>query len=382
MTTDIGRQAARPVEIPRHGWWRILKRVWRNIGVHNLAVSAGGIAFYLMLSIFPGLAALVAIYALAADPAEVQAQMESLVEVLPDQSESLMQEQLTRLADTPAATAGWGAGIGVVLAVWGATRGTRALMLALNTVYHEREQRNWFKLNIVAIGITLALVVFVAVTLTLVALLPAVMRYLGVGGWGALAVSVLKWPVLIAAVVLAIGAFYRWGPSRRPARWQWLTPGSVVATVLWLAGSAGFSAYVQTFGSYSETYGSLAAVVVLMIWFLITAYAILLGAEIDAAIEHQTAVDTTVGPDRPMGQRGAYVADTLPPDGPPARDAASDAESDADADGAHSIGDDRERSDTDRAVASALAGEEGEAGSRGDEARDGDGDGRPPPPPR
>jgi membrane protein len=348
----VGRAAARPMAIPKRGWWRILKRIWANIGAHNLAVTAGGIAFYLMLSLFPGLAALVALYALAADPAEVQVQMQSLVEVLPDQSEGLMRDQLTRLADTPAATAGWGAAIGVVLALWGATRGTRALMLALNTVYHERESRNWLMLNLAAIGMTVALVLFVAVTLGLVALLPAVMRFLGVGGWAAWAVTILKWPLLIAAVVLAIGAFYRWGPARRPARWRWLTPGSVVATVLWLAGSAGFSVYVGTFGSYSETYGSLAAAVVLMVWFLITAYAILLGAEIDAAIEHQTAVDTTVGPDRPMGQRGAVVADTLPDpaaaDEEP-EDGAGQAARRPDADS------EPEPEHTDRAVAGAVA---------------------------
>lgn len=313
--TDIGRDARRPRAIPRRGWWRILKRVWFNVGAHNLGVTAGGIAFYLMLSVAPGLAALVALYALVSDPAEVQGLMQGLVGVLPDQSEDIMREQLTRLATTPKATAGWGAALGAVVALWGATRGTRALMLALNTVYNERENRNILRLNIAAVGITLALVLFVAVTLGLVAVLPAVLRAVGTGPVTQWIVTLVKWPVLIAAVILALGAFYRWGPSRAAAKWHWLTPGSLIATALWLVGSALFSAYVRSFGSYSETYGSLAAVVVLMIWFLITAYAVLLGAEIDAAIEHQTAVDTTVGPDRPMGRRGAFVADTLPTDG-------------------------------------------------------------------
>jgi membrane protein len=201
--------------------------------------------------------------------------------------------------------------ISVVLALWSAAKGMKATMQAMNITYDEEERRGTIKLNLVAVLLTLGALILVAVFLGLIALLPALWGVLGLDDTIQKLLSYLRWPLLAVVAIFAISVLYRFGPSRDRPRWRWVSWGAVAATVLWLVGSALFSLYVSNFSSYDKTYGSLAVVIILMMWFLLSAYSILLGSEINAEMEHQTARDTTSGSERPRGRRGAYVADTV-----------------------------------------------------------------------
>lgn len=306
-----GRSARRPSDIPSRGWRDIALRIKDQLDRDNVSVVAAGVAFYTLLAIVPALAAVVSIYGLVADPADVQAQLESVSHLLPQEAQGIISEQVQRIAASSGGALGLGAVAGLLLTLWSASKGMKTLITALNIVYDEQEQRGFIKLNLIALGLTLGAVVFLVVALGLIVALPAVLDSLGLGETLRSLVAWLRWPPLLLGVIVALALIYRYGPSRDPARWRWVNWGAVAATVLWLAGSVAFSIYVRNFGSYNETYGSLGAVVILLMWFYLTAYVVLLGAEINAEMEHQTARDTTRGPAQPRGQRGAYVADTV-----------------------------------------------------------------------
>lgn len=305
-----GRSAESPRQIPPRGWMDILRRVKQQVAEDNLSLVAAGAAFYGLLAIFPALAALVSLYGLFTDPQTVEQQVQSVQGMLPPAAAQLIQQQLTRIASTGGGALTIGAVVGLVLAIWSAKKGVSSIMTALNIVYDEDEKRGFIKLNVLALLLTLGLLLFVIVALVAIALIPAV---IGGGQSGTLATIVnwIRWPIIALASILVLDVLYRYGASRESAEWRWVTWGAVVATLLWLGGSALFSWYVSSFGSYNETYGSVAAVAVLMMWLWLSTYFVLLGAELNAEMEHQTAKDTTTGEPRPAGQRGAYVADTL-----------------------------------------------------------------------
>lgn len=306
-----GREAERPRDIPRAGWRDILLRTRSEMSEDYMGITAAGVAFYLLLAIFPALAALVSIYGLMFDPADVQRQMQGAMAVLPSQAAGILEGQLRSLTAQPSSGLGVGLIVGLLLAVWSSAKGVKALIQGLNIVYDEEERRGFFKLNAIALALTVAGLVFGVVTLALIAVVPALLGNLNLPEPLRVAISLIRWPILLVAVTLALAALYRFGPNRDQPRWQWVSWGAGVATVLWLVGSVLFSVYVANFGNYSQTYGSVGAVVVLMMWFFLTAYSILLGAELNAEIEHQTRRDTTEGEPQPMGQRGAHAADTL-----------------------------------------------------------------------
>ena len=274
----------------------------------NLSMIAAGVAFYIFLGIIPALAALVSIYGLVADPATIQAQVESMAGLLPPDVIQIVDEQMTRISEE-STKASWGAALGILLALWSGAKATKALIMALNIAYEEEETRGFVRLNLIALGLTLAGVVAIIIAVGLIVAIPILLRSMGLGSVAETLVNVLRWPLLAAFAMAAIATLYRYAPDRDPAQWKWVTWGSVGATVLWLAVSAGFSYYVSSFGNYNKTYGSLGAVVVLLLWFLISAYVVLLGAEVNSEMEHQTARDTTTDPPKPRGQRDAYVAD-------------------------------------------------------------------------
>lgn len=306
-----GRQAEKPREIPRAGWIDILLRTKREADRDYMSLIAAGVAFYGLLAIFPALAALISIYGLVADPAEIKQQMSGMLTVLPPEAAGILNQQLQTLASQPSGGLSIGVAAGILLALWSAAKGIKALIQGLNIAYDEEEQRGFFKLNGTALLLTLGGVLMAIVALGLIAVLPAVANMLGISGPIATAVSLLRWPLLLVAVLVALAVAYRYGPSRDEPKWRWVSWGAGVATVLWLIGSVLFSVYVQNFGSYSKTYGSVGAIVILMMWFFLTAYVVLLGAELNAEIEHQTARDTTKGQPEPMGRRGAHAADTV-----------------------------------------------------------------------
>ena len=306
-----GQQARRPRDIPRTGWGDILWRTKAEASNDNLSIVSAGVAFYLLLSLVPALAAVLSIYGLVADPATVEQQIASLGQLLPSQAQELIAGQLERIASGSQAGLGLGAAVGLLLTLWSTAKGMKALIIALNISYDEQESRGFIKLNLVALGLTVLCVLIGLLALAAIIVLPALLGNLGLGemlrGW----INWLRWPVLAVALMVGLAVVYRYAPDRSRPHWRWVSWGAVLATVLWLLASAGFSLYVRYFGSYNETYGSLGAVVILMMWFFISAYIVLLGAELNAESEHQTARDSTAGGEQPMGERGAHVADTV-----------------------------------------------------------------------
>jgi membrane protein len=308
---DRGRNAEHPRELPTSGWRDILWRVKEETAKDNISMIAAGVAFYLMLAIFPLLAATVSIYGLVADPADVQRNFESVAGVIPEQARSIMIDQLTAVSSASGGQLGFGVVLSLGLTLWSASRGVIAMITALNIAYDETESRSFVKLNAIALALTLAMIIFMIVTLAVVVGLPVVIGYLNLSETVEWVIRLARWPILAVAVIVGLAVLYRYAPDRDAPRWRWVSSGAVVATVIWLLGSIAFSVYVSNFADYNKTYGAMGAVIILLLWFNLSSYAVLLGAELNSEMEHQTARDTTKGLERPLGQRRAYVADTV-----------------------------------------------------------------------
>jgi len=302
-----GRTAERPSEIPKPGWKDIMKRSFAQIKGDHLPLVAAGVAFFFLLGLFPGLAAMVSIYGWLADPATVARHVDELAKVLPADAADIVHNQIEQIAGEDSG-AGWGALFGVILALWAGSKAMKGMVQALNIAYNEDETRGLIKKQAVYLGLTLGAVLVGVVSIFLIAIIPVIANYLPLPDWGIQALIWLRWPVLLLIGISGIAAIYRYGPARRKPEWKWVTWGAGGATVLWLIASALFSFYVSNFGNFNEVYGSLGAVVILMLWLYLTAFLILMGAEVDSEMEHQTKHDTT-GSDRPIGSRDAFVAD-------------------------------------------------------------------------
>ena len=306
-----GRKAETPGQIPARGWWDISKRVIKENSKDNVGIIAAGIAFYAFLAMFPAIAATISVYGLVTDTQTVNQQLSELSNFLPAQSSQLVREQLSQISQSSPTALGWGLALSLLLSLWSANKGTRALFQGLNIAYDEEDKRGFIKGNALTLLFTLYLIVAVIISMLLVVALPALAGDLGLPGplltllqWG-------KWFLLAAFLVFSLALLYRYAPDRENPRWRWVSWGSVISTMLWLLGSALFSLYVSNSDSYNATYGSLAAVVILLMWFFLSSYIILLGAEINSEMEHQTMKDTTTGKEKAMGRRGAHDADTL-----------------------------------------------------------------------
>jgi membrane protein len=306
---ERGHEARYPSEVPAAGWRDILLRVRDEIGRDNISMIAAGVAFYGLLAVFPAITAFVSIWGLVADPAQVQQQFGAVRDIVPAEAWNLLNAQLLSVASSNATGLGWGVAFGIFVALWSAGAGVRALITALNIAYEEEEKRGFIKFYAVAFLVTLGLFVTALLSLVVIVALPVVLHFLPLGAVGDVLIRALTWVVLVALVIGGLGMLYRYGPSRSHARVSWVSWGAVAATVLWLLVSLAFQIYAANFARYSATYGSLGAVIALLMWFWISAFVVLLGAELNAEMEHQTRKDTTVGPEKPLGQRGAYVAD-------------------------------------------------------------------------
>jgi membrane protein len=306
-----GREAERPSEIPPRGWFAVLKRVKAEVKDDNVALLAAGVAFYAMLAIFPAIIALVTVYGMVADPNQVESQVGEFAKSLPSGADELLTQQLQNVANAGQRSLSIGLVVSLLAVLWSVSSGVQGLVKGLNVVYDERETRGFFKLRALSLLLTLGAIVVAVVALALITVFPAVVDNLGLGRAGELAASIARWVVLALLVLFALAVLYRFAPDRANPRWRWVSTGAVVALLLWLLGSIGFSWYVDNFGKYNQTYGALAAVIILLLWLFLSAFAVLLGAELDAESERQTARDTTTGPERPLGQRDAEVADTL-----------------------------------------------------------------------
>ena len=306
-----GREAERPSEIPARGWFAVLKRVKAEVKDDNVSLLAAGVAFYAMLALFPAIIALVTIYGMVADPAEVESQVGEFAKSLPSGADQLITQQLENVVNAGQQALSIGLALSLLAVLWSVSSGVQGLVKSLNLIYDERETRGFVKLRGLSLLLTLGAIVVVVVALVLITVFPGVIDDLGLGQAGELAASIVRWVVLALLVLVALAVVYRFAPDRTNPRWRWLSWGAVVALVLWLLGSVGFSFYVDNFGKYNQTYGALAAVIILLLWLYLSAFAVLLGAEFNAETERQTARDTTTGPERPLGQRDAEVADTV-----------------------------------------------------------------------
>lgn len=306
-----GRDADGPSEIPFTGWKDVFWRVVAEISEDRVMLIAAGATFYLLLALFPALTAFVSIYGVVADPQTIADHISFLGSVLPSGGLELIQSQLESLISQDAGSLSFGFITGLLLALWSANSGIKTLFDAMNIVYEEEEKRGFIKLNLLSMTFTLGAMLIGMLFIISVGVVPAVLAILNMGGWAEMLVSILRWPVMLVAVAFAITLIYCFGPSRRKAQWRWLTWGSGIATVVWIAASIGFSYYLENFANYNATYGALGAVIGFMIWTWISVMILLVGAELNAELEHQTVMDTTTGEPVPIGGRGATMADTL-----------------------------------------------------------------------
>lgn len=307
--TDRGRSAHQPSEIPPQGWRDILWRLWGQIGEDNISIIAAGVAFYAMLAIFPAITAFVSLFGLIADTGQVQTQFASFKDAMPHAAWSLLNDQLTAVVSTGDQRLGIGVLVGLGIALWSAGAGVRAMMTALNIAYHEEEKRGVLRFYGTAFLFTIGIVLLAILSVGVIVAVPIVLSVIEPGLLTRILIKVLPWLVLAVFITAALGALYRFGASRAEPQTRWVSWGAVVATVLWIAASVLFSVYVSNFDSYNQTYGALGAVMILLMWLWISAFTVLLGAELNAEMEHQTEIDTTSGSPQPLGSRGAYVAD-------------------------------------------------------------------------
>ena len=306
-----GEDAEKPTEIPARGWLQIVKRGWAEAKVDQVPLLGAGVAFFAFLALFPAVIALVTLYGLFADPAVIADQVNSLA-ALPAEVRQLVVDQIN---NQNRAALGWTALLSIALALFSASGGVNNLMTAVNVAYDEEDKRSPVKKRLIALALTLGAIVFIVIMLGLVAVVPAVLQSV-FGDTPVLRflLSAARWLLLVVLVTAALAVLYRVAPDRDAPKMRWVSVGAALATLLWLLASIGFSVYVSTFGNYAKTYGVFAGIIVLLFWLWITSYAVLLGAEINAEAEQQTAADTTTGPNEPLGERNAVKADSTPSD--------------------------------------------------------------------
>jgi membrane protein len=306
-----GRNATTPSEIGVAGWKDILWRVWSEFTADRVTLIAAGATFFLLLALFPALAAFVSIYGFVADPVTIADHIAFLGGILPSGGVDLIKSQLQSLASQNKAALSFGFVFGLVVALWSANSGIKTLFEAMNIAYAETEKRSFIKLNLLSFLFTLGAIAVGVLFIVSVGVVPAVLAFVGLGSVTETLISLARWPILLLVSTFAIALLYRYGPSRHDAKWRWITWGSAAATILWIVASILFSWYLQNFANYNATYGSLGAVIGFMMWTWISVVILIMGAELDSEMEHQTARDSTTGPEKPMGTRGATMADTL-----------------------------------------------------------------------
>jgi membrane protein len=308
---DRGRHATHPLQIPWKGWYDILWRTYREMQTDRLLSIAGGVSFFALLAIFPAITALVSAYGLFFNPGAIVSDIAQLNDVVPVTVLSIVHEQATRIASNSGQTLSLGLVFGILLSLWSAMGGVKAVIDALNVIYEQRESRSLVRLNLVALVFTLFGFATFLFAMAVIVVLPLVLSPIGLGSAAETVTRLARWPVLLVFLLFGLAILYRYGPDRRVARWQWVSIGSVFAALAWFAASFLFSWYLTNFANYNATYGSLGAVVGLMTWLWISTIVVLLGAELNAEIEHQTAHDSTIGVQKPLGERGAVMADTV-----------------------------------------------------------------------
>ena len=302
-----GRQAEAPQQIPPKGWMAIAKRTAKEVKADQVPLLSAGVAFYALLALFPAIIAGVSIYGLVADPQTVRDQINQLAETLSPETAKLIGQQIQQVTSSAGGALGLATVLGILTALWSASSGMKALITGVNLAYDETETRKFVKLRGLALLLTLGAMLLVGVALATIVgyppiadTLPTVLRWL---------VAIVRFVILGGLLVVALAVLYRYAPDRDQPKWSWVSWGSGIATLLWVLATIGFALYANFFGNYNKTYGALAGVIILMFWLFLSAFVVLVGAELNTEMELQTAKDTTAGPTKPMGDRDARAAD-------------------------------------------------------------------------
>ncbi|PDS76123.1 YihY/virulence factor BrkB family protein [Rhizobium sp. L43] len=308
---EHGRNAAVPEAIPLRGLRDVFWRLYHEVLDDRVTLIAAGVTFYLLLALFPAMAALVALYGLVADATTISEHLRELAVLMPPGAFDLLADQIKELVNRRDSALGITFFVGLGIALWSTHSGTLAIFDAMNVAYEETEKRGLVRLNLIGLCFTLCAMLLTVVMVVLIGVMPVVLSYLWLDQFKEHMALLLRWPLLLLVVAVAVTSVYRFGPSRQPAKLRWMTWGAVLTTVAWAAMSLGFSFYLDHFANYNATYGTLGALIGFLVWIWLSVVILVIGAELNAELEHQTAKDTTTGPPLPMGARGAYVADTL-----------------------------------------------------------------------
>ncbi|MFC7366856.1 YihY/virulence factor BrkB family protein [Vreelandella zhaodongensis] len=306
-----GRHATTPNDIPRWGWLDIIWRSVRAARRDKVTMYAAGVAFYALLALFPTIAAVISLWGLLFDPVEAGRQLHEISRFMPPDAANLIDQQAQEVVESAESGSIMAALAGLLTAMYIASKGVSVLVGGLNAVYGEQEKRPLVPRLVVLVALTFGLIVMTLVSLGFIAVVPMVVNVLAIEPPLDRIVQWLRWPALLVLMSMLIALLYRFAPYRRSAHWRWLSFGTLLATAMWLLGSGGLSLYVRYFSTFSDLYGSLGAVVALMLWFWLSAFVVLLGAEVNCEMERQTVNDTTVGEPRPLGEREAFAADTV-----------------------------------------------------------------------
>ncbi len=308
-----GRRARTPLQIPWPGWKDILFRTYAQVENDRLLALAAGVVFYSLVALVPAIAAGVSVYALFANAATISKHLSIAADVVPAGTLDMLSGEIARIASKSAGRLTFGFLFGLVIALWSANAGMKSIFDALNIIYDEAEKRGIIRLNLVSLFFTVCAIAAAGLAVTLVVVFPLLLAGFGLSSFDAPVIAYLRWPVMFVMIILGLAVLYRYGPSRRLVKWRWISVGSVFAALVWLAVSSLFSWYLANFANYNATYGALGAVVGMMMWMWLSTIVVLVGAALNSELEHQTARDTTVGPEKPLGARGAVMADTVGP---------------------------------------------------------------------
>ncbi|RWX76100.1 YihY/virulence factor BrkB family protein [Neorhizobium lilium] len=308
---DRGREADSPSEIPSKGLKDVFWRLYASIQQDRVMLIAAGVTYYLLLSLFPTATVLVSLYGVFSDPAAIVDRINFLSTVMPADALDLFLNQLRALTTERNTTLSLGIVFGVLLALWSSNNGIKALFEAMNVAYGENEKRSIVRLNLISLAFTFGALLIVVVTIIFMGVVPAVLSYLWLDRWAEMIIRIARWPLMMMFVGAGIMALYRFGPSREPAKLRWITWGAAFAAFFWLAASLAVSYYLSNVADYNATYGTLGALVGFMVWTWVSVIIVIVGAEINAELEHQTTRDSTTGHPKEMGKRGAYMADTV-----------------------------------------------------------------------
>lgn len=304
-----GRDAATPAKIPLVGWKDVAFRVKDQVAKDRVGLLAAGVAFYGLLALFPAITAVIAITGLLIEPSRIVAQLNTLSGLVPEEVITIVTRQATAVAGSRQDGLSFAALLGLLIAFYSAYTGMASLMQGLNIAYDEKESRGFIERMLVTSSLTLLLIAGLVCGLSMTLAMPVILSFVDMGPVVAMLFKAALWIGLIALTIVGLSVLYRFAPSRDTPEWKWTSVGAVVGCLVWIAASASFAFYVSNFSYYNQSFGTLAGVVVLLMWFWISAYIILMGAELNAELEAQTRADTTVEGDKAIGTRDVEEAD-------------------------------------------------------------------------